>query len=102
MGPSGSGKTSLLQVLGGRSLTGVSGQVLLRGVLYNRKTMRHKVAYILQDDIFMASPILTVRDHLTFAASMRLPETLSAEEKNSRVAKIIEDLTRYSCKTSTS
>ena len=97
MGPSGSGKTSLLQVLGGRSLTGVSGQVLLRGVLYNRKTMRHKVAYILQDDIFMASPILTVRDHLTFAASMRLPETLSAEEKNSRVAKIIEDLGLVHC-----
>ena len=97
MGPSGSGKTSLLQVLGGRSLTGVSGQVLLRGVLYNRKTMRHKVAYILQDDIFMASPILTVRDHLSFAASMRLPESLSAEEKNTRVARIIEDLGLVHC-----
>ena len=97
MGPSGSGKTSLLQVLGGRSLTGVSGQVLLRGVLYNRKTMRHKVAYVLQDDIFMASPILTVRDHLMFAASMRLPETLFVAEKDSRVAKIIEDLGLMHC-----
>ena len=31
VGPSGSGKTSLLEILGGRSLTGVSGNVCLGG-----------------------------------------------------------------------
>ena len=97
MGPSGSGKTSLLQVLGGRSLNGVSGQVFLGGDFYNRKTMRHKVAYILQDDIFMTSFILTVRDHLMFAASMRLPESLPTEEKKKHVMKIIDDLGLVHC-----
>ena len=59
--------------------------------------MRHKVAYILQDDIFMTSYILTVRDHLMFAAAMRLPEALSAAEKTFRVLKVIEDLGLAHC-----
>ena len=97
MGPSGSGKTSLLEILGGRSLTGVSGDVCLGGSLYQRKTMRHKVAYIMQDDIFMFSFVLTVRDHLTFAAQMKLPETLSNEQKMLKVSNVINDLGLNHC-----
>jgi ABC-type multidrug transport system ATPase subunit len=97
MGPSGSGKTSLLEILGGRSLTGVSGNVCLGGSLYQRKTMRHKVAYIMQDDIFMFSYVLTVRDHLTFAAQMKLSETLSNEQKTQKVVNVINDLGLNHC-----
>jgi ABC-type multidrug transport system ATPase subunit len=64
MGRSGSGKTTLHQILGGRAMSNTKGQVLLGSRQYKKKAMKQKVAYVLQEDIFMPSRILTIRDHL--------------------------------------
>jgi ABC-type multidrug transport system ATPase subunit len=64
MGCSGSGKTTLLQILGGRAMENTKGKVFLGSHQYRTKTMKKKVAYVLQDDVFMPSNTLTVRDHL--------------------------------------
>jgi ABC-type multidrug transport system ATPase subunit len=64
MGCSGSGKTTLLQILGGRAMGNTKGNVFIGSHQYRVKTMKKKVAYVLQDDIFMPSNTLTVRDHL--------------------------------------
>jgi ABC-type multidrug transport system ATPase subunit len=64
MGSSGSGKTTLLHVLGGREMENTKGKVWLGSHQDRRKTMKKKIAFVLQDDIFMPSNTLTVRDHL--------------------------------------
>jgi ABC-type multidrug transport system ATPase subunit len=64
MGRPGSGKTTLIQVLGCRAMSNTKGQVLLGSRHYQKKTLKQKVAYVLQEQIFMPSKMLTIRDHL--------------------------------------
>ena len=68
MGPSGSGKTSLLSALSGtcdRRLK-LSGDLRADGVAVDKV----EGAYVRQQDVFY--PYLTVRETLTFAATLRL------------------------------
>ncbi|KAK3084820.1 hypothetical protein FSP39_019556 [Pinctada imbricata] len=53
MGPTGSGKTTLLNVLAGH-IPKVSGSITLDGVPL-RKASRRKVAYVIQNDIFLTN-----------------------------------------------
>jgi ABC-type multidrug transport system ATPase subunit len=76
MGQSGSGKTSLLNVLGGRYLTGVTGSVLLTGKSYSRD-MRHRIGFVAQNDVFLPFPQLTVRQQLIFNATVRTSSSVS-------------------------
>jgi ABC-type multidrug transport system ATPase subunit len=89
MGPSGSGKTTLLNVLGGRALANLTGEVLINNVKY-RKSMRRTIAYVLQEDIFYMN--LTVRQQLYFTSNLRLPDSLSQEKKKEVVDHVIKTL----------
>lgn len=45
---------------------------------------------MLQDDVVFAN--LTVRETLTYAALLRLPKTLTKQQKEERVINVIHDL----------
>lgn len=94
MGPSGSGKTTLLNVLGGRALANLSGDVMINNVKY-RKSMRRTIAYVLQEDIFYTN--LTVRQQLYFTSNLRLPDSLSMETKREVVNQVIKTLRIEKC-----
>ena len=96
MGPSGSGKSTLLQILGGRNLKDMSGKVSLAGKLFCR-SMRRRIAFILQDDIFLPSKVLTVRDHLIFAASVKMNNRQYEQTVDERVNDVIGLLKLESC-----
>ncbi|KAJ3120212.1 hypothetical protein HK098_004786 [Nowakowskiella sp. JEL0407] len=91
MGPSGSGKTTLLSILGGR--ISHSGHITINGSTLNKSMKRH-TAYVLQEDIFFD---LTVRQQLMFTAQLRLPESLSHQEKLARVDEVLKSLGLTHC-----
>lgn len=83
-----SGKTSLLNVLAGYSKGGVtSGDMLVNGSPISGSFMRELSAFVHQHDIIL--PSMTVREAVTMAAHLRLPRTISAEEKNARVEEVL-------------
>merc|ERR1712232_101552 len=89
MGPSGSGKTSLLNCLSGRSSYN-SGYISINGETVTSQSMKRlmsKIAYVKQADIFFQH--LSVRDQLMYTALLRLPSSLSREDKNKEVQRVI-------------
>ncbi|PIK50784.1 ATP-binding cassette transporter subfamily G member 2a [Apostichopus japonicus] len=95
LGPTGGGKTSLLDVLAARkNPEGLSGTVLVNGKEQPRN-FRLASGYVVQDDVIMGT--LTVRENLEFSASLRLPMSVSKEEKSKRVNDIIEELGLTKC-----
>ncbi|SCM02316.1 ABC transporter G family member 2, putative [Plasmodium chabaudi chabaudi] len=69
MGPSGSGKTTLLNILSMQVTDGVEGEFLINGQP-RKKSLKHHLGYVLQDDYFFAN--LTVYQTLEFAARIKL------------------------------
>lgn len=94
MGPSGCGKTTLLNVLAGRKLTGVTGNIWINDQPYERN-MKRIFAYVLQEDIFFEN--LTVKQQLTYTALLRLPNTLTKKDKLAQVEEIIKQLHLEKC-----
>jgi ABC-type multidrug transport system ATPase subunit/ABC-type multidrug transport system permease subunit len=94
MGPSGSGKTTLLNVLGGRGRANLQGEVYLNNEPF-KKSLRRTIAYVLQEDIFYSE--LTVRQQLTITSHLRLPSTLTNEEKTKAVNHVIKTLRIEKC-----
>ncbi|KAF2363214.1 ABC-2 type transporter [Trinorchestia longiramus] len=92
MGPSGSGKTTLLNALSGR--VRCEGSIHLGGRPLSRK-LRHLVGYSTQHDLF--HPHLKLRQMLQFTADLRLPETLSKEQKTAAVDSVIAMLALTQC-----
>ncbi|CAN7069314.1 unnamed protein product [Brassica rapa subsp. trilocularis] len=95
MGPSGSGKTTLLSLLGGRISQSASGG----SVTYNDKPyskyLKSKIGFVTQDDVLF--PHLTVKETLTYAARLRLPKTLTREQKEQRAIEVIQELGLERC-----
>ncbi|NXU53759.1 ABCG2 protein, partial [Turnix velox] len=90
LGPTGSGKSSLLDVLAARKdPAGLSGEVLIDGIPQppNFKCIS---GYVVQDDVVMGT--MTVRENLHFSAALRLPSSISVQEKEERVSQIISEL----------
>jgi ATP-binding cassette subfamily G (WHITE) protein 2 len=58
-------------------------------------SFKYMVGYVVQDDII--SGTLTVRENLAFSANVRLPTTVSTEERQQRVNKVIEQLGLKAC-----
>jgi ABC-type multidrug transport system ATPase subunit len=95
IGGSGSGKTSLLNVIADRMSSGglnIDGQVL-----FNRQPDLHKVknAYVLQQDILQ--PRLTCKETLHYAGELRLPASVSKQERKELVEQIIAELGLKEC-----
>eukprot|EP00903_Cladosiphon_okamuranus_P006188 g6085.t1 len=88
MGPSGSGKTSLLNVLAQRvPQKQVKGRVFVDGSPLS-KSFKRRMGFVFQDDMCLWN--LTVRETVTFAAKLRLPQATPDKEKNARVAELLE------------
>ncbi|KAF2603535.1 hypothetical protein F2Q70_00027003 [Brassica cretica] len=95
MGPSGSGKTTLLNVLGGR----INHQNMGGSVSYNDKPyskhLKTRIGFVTQDDVLF--PHLTVKETLTYTALLRLPKTLTKQQKEQRAINIIQELSLERC-----
>lgn len=95
MGPSGSGKTTLLNVLGGRlTQPKAGGSVTYNDQPYS-KFLKSRIGFVTQDDVLY--PHLTVRETLTYAAYLRLPKTLTKQQKEQRALDVICELGLERC-----
>ncbi|KIJ63345.1 hypothetical protein HYDPIDRAFT_41184 [Hydnomerulius pinastri MD-312] len=88
LGPSGAGKTTLVELIAGKAKSGVFTGSITFPPLANGQ--RPRVAFVPQTDVLPA--VLTVREALTFAASLRLPESLSTVKKAALVSAVISKL----------
>jgi ATP-binding cassette, subfamily G (WHITE), member 2 len=91
MGPSGCGKTTLLDILAGRKTVGrLEGELLYGGVSPSRTFLRRYTGYVEQFDTLVDT--LTVEEMLMYTAELKLPPTVTREEKQRRVDQLIERL----------
>ncbi|XP_032239519.2 protein white isoform X2 [Nematostella vectensis] len=96
MGASGAGKSTLMNVLAYRNLGSiqVTGEVKVNnnnlGLAINSIS-----AYIQQEDLFIGT--LTVREHLTFHALLRMDKKHSKQERLDRVEEAINELGLTKC-----
>ncbi|XP_052773368.1 protein white-like [Mya arenaria] len=97
MGASGSGKTTLLNTITQRintqSLT-ASGDVRVNGVDVG-SGIRNISAYVQQDDLFIAT--MTVKEHLTFRALLRMEKEVSRSRRMERVQEVMQELGLTKC-----
>lgn len=97
MGPSGSGKSTLLDVLAGRKTAGtLGGRVLFNGREPTRDDHRFMVGYVEQFDTLVGE--LTVENMLRYTADLKLPSSVSAEQREARVEEVIQMLDLESCR----
>ncbi|KAK2982066.1 hypothetical protein RJ640_003191 [Escallonia rubra] len=96
MGPSGSGKTTLLSLLGGRVREPTPGGSITYNDQPYSKSLKSRLGFVTQDDVLF--PHLTVKETLTYAALLRLPKTLTKEEKEKRACDVIYELGLERCK----
>uniref|UniRef100_K4A6K2 ABC transporter domain-containing protein n=1 Tax=Setaria italica TaxID=4555 RepID=K4A6K2_SETIT len=95
MGPSGSGKTTLLSILGGRAGGGaVEGCISYNDEPYC-KSLKRRIGFVTQDDVLFTH--LTVKETLTYAALLRLPRTMTRQQKKERAMDIIYELGLERC-----
>ncbi|WCJ29013.1 ABC-2 type transporter family protein [Euphorbia peplus] len=97
LGPSGSGKTTLLTALGGRLNGKLSGKITYNNQQFTGGIKR-RIGFVAQDDILY--PHLTVTETLMFTALLRLPKTLTREEKLHHVQSVITELGLNRCQNS--
>lgn len=97
LGPSGSGKTTLLTALAGRLTGKLSGDITYNNQPFSG-AVRRSTGFVSQDDVLY--PHLTVVETLTYAALLRLPRSLTVEEKMEQVELIITELGLSRCRNS--
>ncbi|WVQ77432.1 hypothetical protein IAR50_007118 [Cryptococcus sp. DSM 104548] len=102
LGPSGAGKSTLLQLIAGRHLSAgalsrftFTGSLLFANEPITRTTQSN-VAFVEQDDDWHL-PSLTVRETLTYAAILRLPETMPKKQKIARAEMVLRMLGLKDC-----
>ncbi|XP_059664632.1 ABC transporter G family member 9-like [Cornus florida] len=97
LGPSGSGKTTLLTALGGRLGGRIGGSITYNGKPFSN-IMKRNTGFVTQDDVLY--PHLTVTETLVFTALLRLPNSLTEEEKVIHAESVITQLGLNKCKNS--
>lgn len=95
LGPSGSGKTTLLAALSGRLGGHLHGAITYNGKPFSSE-MKRRIGFVTQDDIL--HPHLTVAETLAFTALLRLPNTLTKQEKLAEAEAMISQLGLTKCK----
>lgn len=96
LGPSGSGKSTLLNALAGRIIhnQGLKGTILANNQKLSKAVLR-RVGFVTQDDVLY--PHLTVRETLVYCSLLRLPLTLTKQEKISIAESVISELGLSKC-----
>ena len=94
-GASGSGKTTLLDIIAGRKNVGrFAGTVSVDGIAFSSVLQRrHVFGYVMQDEALL--DVLTVRETLTFAASLRWShDTFSSRSRklDAMVSRVLREL----------
>ncbi|VDM41679.1 unnamed protein product [Toxocara canis] len=99
MGASGAGKTTLLNALLQRNIKGliIEGTILVNGQEIGRKITKVS-AYIQQQNLFIGT--LTVKEHLTLQAQLRLPASFDKEQRQLRVTQVMTELDLKGCESS--
>ncbi|KAI3687268.1 hypothetical protein L1987_80962 [Smallanthus sonchifolius] len=97
LGPSGSGKTTLLTALGGRLAGKLAGKITYNNQPFCGSTKR-RTGFVTQDDVLY--PHLTVTETLLFTAMLRLPTSLTRDEKVNHVDRVVSELGLTRCKNS--
>ncbi|KAE8723506.1 putative Beta-glucosidase 45 [Hibiscus syriacus] len=95
LGPSGSGKTTLLTALGGRLGGHLKGSITYKGNPFGN-LMKRKTGFVTQDDVLY--PHLTVTETLVFTALLRLPNSLTKQDKIMHAEAVIDQLGLVKCK----
>eukprot|EP00762_Andalucia_godoyi_P006405 ANDGO_02927.mRNA.1 ABC transporter G family member 22 len=97
IGSSGAGKTTLMNLLACRMNQArlQTGSIRMDGEEYELHDMKRVAGYVMQDDLMF--PHLSVRESLRYAAYLRLPETISKEDKDERVEEVIRQLGLSAC-----
>nr|QUF59465.1 ATP-binding cassette transporter Abcg-like1-1 [Brachionus angularis] len=92
MGASGSGKTTLLNILNFRNKgkLKIDGEVKINGQVADWDKITRYSGYVQQDDLFNGT--LTVREHLTFVAMLKMGSKYTIEERHQRVDEVIQEL----------
>lgn len=90
MGPSGCGKSTLLDALAGRlaSSAKLSGDILVNG--HKTQLSFGRSAYVTQDEVMIGT--LTVRETVRYAAMLRLPRSISREERDQIVSDVLTEM----------
>ena len=97
LGPSGSGKTTLLTALGGRLSGKLSGKITYNNQPFSG-AIKRRTGFVAQDDVLY--PHLTVTETLVFTALLRLPNSLTRDEKVQHVERVITELGLSRCRSS--
>jgi ABC-type multidrug transport system ATPase subunit len=99
MGASGCGKTSLMNVLSGRAVSMgghvVTANLSVNGKVVNPEELGPKVAYVMQEDSLTATA--TPREAFEFSARLRLPPSVTAEDRTTMVNEMIAILHLEKC-----
>ncbi|KAI5954232.1 ADP1 [Candida jiufengensis] len=91
MGGSGAGKTTLLDILAGKNKDGtISGEIYINGNVIDTKHYREIVGFVDQEDHLI--PTLTVYETVLNSALLRLPRSMSFEQKQARVLEVLNEL----------
>jgi ABC-type multidrug transport system ATPase subunit len=92
LGSSGAGKTTLLNTLTfqASSKLNFSGTRYLNGEVVSASLFASVSAYVQQQDLFVGT--LTVREHLTFHALLRMHPNIPYERRMERVLEVIEEV----------
>ena len=91
VGPSGAGKSTLLNALTGFR-PAHDGTVLYdrRDLYQSYADLRQRIGYVPQDDILHTE--LTARQALDYAAQLRFPPDVTAEQRKARVEEVLSEL----------
>ncbi len=91
LGGSGAGKSTLLQALMG-IWPATSGELLVNGAGYYEQyaALKSMIGYVPQDDIVHLD--LSVEEVLSYAASLRMPDDTSIQERQARIEQVLQAL----------
>lgn len=91
MGGSGAGKTTLLDILAQKNKSGtITGDIRVNGNVVSRHDLKKIVGFVDQEDYLL--PTLTVYETVLNSALLRLPRTMSMQNKEKRVFEVLKQL----------